>query len=288
MKNVLVSPNFKDILRPNIKIGTFPDGDSNVFIPNVDKYKNKEIFLCHRLYPNQNTVLIELLLILSILRKINAEVVLLAPYLPYSRQDKVFLKGEAASAREICQLLKKSGCKKLITFDCHFIKKKGSFVFGQLPIENISLGPELISFVKKISSDKTIEIVAPDEGATYLVGKGNNKVMKKTREKYKDGKISYRNIESMKRSFDIKGKNVLILDDMISTGSTMLKAIENLKLGGAKKVYCAAAHGFFLGDSLNKLKVSSDGVFVSNTILSPISKVGIKKIVINCINKFNG
>lgn len=288
MKHILISPNFEDILKSNIKIGTFPDGDSNVFIPNIAKYKNKRVVLCHRLYPNQNTALVELLLILSILRKVNARVVLLAPYLPYSRQDKVFSEGEAASAREVCQLLKKYGCKKLITFDCHFLKKEGSFVFEQLSIENISLGPDLIFFARKISSDKKIEIVAPDEGAAYLVGKGNDKVMKKTRERYKDGEISHRNIASMKRSFDIKGRNVLILDDMISTGSTMIRAVKNLRSGGAKRVYCAATHGFFLGNSLEKLKKDSDGIFVSDSVPSLVSMISIKKIIKGCIDKFNG
>jgi ribose-phosphate pyrophosphokinase len=283
MKHLLVSPNFQDILESNIKIGTFPDGDSNVYIPNVAKYKNSEVILCHRLYPKQNNALIELFLILSALKKINAKITIIAPYLPYARQDKVFLEGEVASAKEICQLLYKAGCQKLITFDCHFFKKECEAVYGQLPIKNISLGKELIDYIKNVSSDKNLEIIAPDEGAAYLVQKQKGKIMKKTRKLYTKKRVTYRHIENMQYDFNVKNKNILILDDMISTGSTMIKAIENLRSGGAKKIYCAATHGFFLHNSLNELEALSDGIFVSDTILSPVSKISIRKKIENII-----
>jgi ribose-phosphate pyrophosphokinase len=275
MKFKLISPNFKDILKPNINVGVFPDGDSHVYIPNIKKLKNKEIILYHRLYPKQNDSLIELLLILGIIQKEKLKVTLVAPYLPYARQDKIILQGEGKSAEEICKLIKNSGCDKLITFDCHFLKKEGEFVYGGLPIKNISLGKEFLSYARKLCNEKNLEIIAPDEGASYLVQKQQGKIMKKKRDLYDKNKISYRHIKKMHRDFDIKGKNVLVLDDMISTGSTMIKAVENLKSGGTKKIYCAATHGFFLNNSLNKLKNLSDGVFVSNTIPSIVSKINI-------------
>ena len=79
----------------------------------------------------------------------------------------------------------------------------------------------------------------------------------------------------MERSFDVKDKNILILDDMIATGGTMIKAVENVKKGGARKVFCAATHGFFLNDSLDKLKKLSDGVFTTNSIPNDVAEVDI-------------
>lgn len=271
----LVSPNFKDIFEPNIEIGAFPDGDSNINVLDISACKGCEVTLFHRLYPRQNDTIIELLFILNALKKANAKVTVVAPYLPYARQDKVFLSGEVASAEVVCNLLHEAGCQKLITFDCHFLKKEGEFPYGNLMIKNISLNKELLGCAEAMAKGEKCEIVAPDVGASYLVESQDGKTMKKKRKLYKDGKITYRHIEKMEYQFDVKDKNIVILDDMISTGSTMIKAIECMKKGGAKRVFCAATHGFFLHDSLDKLKSLSDGVFVSDTIPSPVSKVSI-------------
>lgn len=285
MKPLLVSPRFQDIFTPNIEIGSFPDGESHIRIRDIEKYKNQQVVLCHRLYPSPNNALVELFLILGTLQKVRAKVSLLIPYLPYARQDKVFLKGESPSAEIICQLMHKSDCQKLVTFDCHFLKKEGEFIYKQMPIRNISLGNELLSYAKNVITKEKLEIVAPDEGARYLVENQGGKSMIKNRRPYGNGKINYRHIEDMRFNFNIKNKNILILDDMISTGSTMIKAVEKLKNGGALKVYCAATHGFFLGNSLNKLKSFSDGVFVSDTIPSPVSQINIQKKITKIMNE---
>ena len=82
-------------------------------------------------------------------------------------------------------------------------------------------------------------------------------------------------MKKIEREFDVSGKNVLILDDMISTGGTMIKAVENVRKGGAKKVLCAATHGFFLNDSLAKLRKITDAVFTTNTIPNDAAEVDI-------------
>lgn len=273
--NRLISPNFQDIFEPNIEVGTFPDGDTHVRIPGITKYENRSVTLFHRLYPNQNSSLIELVFLLDALRSVGAKVTVVAPYLPYARQDKARLEGEVISAEVICNLIAEAGCDSLITFDCHFLKKEGEKVYGKLKIINISMSGELMAYARQICDGEECEAVAPDQGASYLVEKEGGKAMKKTRRDYKEGKISYRDVEDMKMNFEVKGKNIIILDDMISTGSTMIKAIEVMKKAGAKKVFCAATHGFFLHNSLEKLEALADGVFVTDTIISPVSKVGM-------------
>lgn len=271
----IVSPNFKDLFTPNVEIGIFPDGDTHVRVMEVAKYKDEAVVLFHRLYPNQNSSLVELILLLDALKKVNARVMVTAPYLPYSRQDKAILEGEVISAQVICDLIADAGCEKLITFDCHFLKKEGEFTYGKLKVKNTSLNNELLAYMKEICQGESFETVAPDQGAAYLVSDQGGKAMQKSREMYKEEKVAYRDMGDMRYTFEVKDRNILILDDMISTGSTMIKAIECLKKGGAKKIYCAAAHGFFLNNSLEKLQSLCDGVFVSDPILSPVSKVSI-------------
>src|SRR3989344_9294865 len=118
----LISPNFSDLLEPNIEIGKFPDGDAHVRIPNLLECKGQEVMVFHRLYPKQNTSLVTLLLILDSLKQQSAKkITVITPYLPYARQDKKKLNGEVASAYVICDLLARAGCHKLVTFDCHFL-----------------------------------------------------------------------------------------------------------------------------------------------------------------------
>ncbi len=273
-----VCPSFSDIYTPNVEVKSFPDGDSYVRVPDALEGEGKDVFLFTRLYPNQDVLIFQAILALRALKEAQPKsITLVVPYLPYSRQDKIAKEGEVKSAEILCEILAREGVGKLVTFDCHFLKKEGEFTYGGLKIRNISLSRKIIEKAREIVGGE-IEIMSPDEGANYLVSEAGGTSMKKVRGDYVKGNEAYREIKEMKMSAEVKGKSVLIIDDMISTGSTMLKAVENVKRGGAKKVVCAAAHGFFLKDSLAKLKASGE-VFVSDTIPSPVSAVSIKPIL---------
>ena len=262
-------------MKPNIEFKTFPDGDSYVRIAEISKCQGEDVVLFHRLYPEQNLSIFNAILLIDLLKRVGARVTLVSPYLPYARQDKTFLEGEALSAQVLCKTLKNAGLARLVTIDCHFIKKEGETEYGGLPITNISANHALVDYTRSKIGLENLEIISPDQGASYLVSDFGGKSMDKVRGKYNKTKNAYRAITKMERSFEVKGKNVLIIDDMISTGSTMMKAVESVKKGGAKKVFCAATHGFFLKDSLPKLKRLSHGVFTTNSIPNPVAEVDI-------------
>jgi len=282
----LISPNFSDIFTPNIEIGQFPDGDSHVRISPIEECKDSDIVVFHRLYPKQNTSLVSLLLILDSLKEVGAKhVSVVAPYLPYSRQDKKKLNGEVASAFVVCNLLARAGCNKLITFDCHFLNKEGPAEFGELKIENISMGKALVEYAKTAAFlGEDCEVISPDMGANYLVKDLGGKSYKKVRKEYEGEKINYRDVETMDGDFDVKGKNVLLLDDMISTGATMIRALEKLTEGGAKKICCAATHGLFLHNCVDKIKKFTDCVYSTDTIINENAKVSIKEKLMDICN----
>jgi ribose-phosphate pyrophosphokinase len=260
-------------------IKAFPDEESYVRIPDIAQYKEKEVTILHRLYPDADQSIFQAMLILDTLKKIKAKPILISPYLPYSRQDKIFLEGEALSSEVLCDMLNLAGATKLVTLDCHFLKKEGSFEYGGLPIENISMGPALVAHAKSLVKEQELEVISPDAGASYLVEGHGGRSMEKVRGEYVKGDEAYRKIEEVKGDFDVKGKNVLILDDMISTGGTMLRAVDNVKRGGAKKVICAATHGFFLKGSLEKLRSVADEVFVTDSIPTEVSLVSFLPIL---------
>lgn len=267
-----ISPNFSDLMEPNITIKQFPDGDNYIKLPET---KEKQVTLFHRLWPNQDNALLQAFLMLSTLKKSRVKTTLVSPYLPYARQDKIFKQGEALSSEEVCKLLAYCGTDKLITLDCHFLKKQGDFEYGNLNIKNISMADKLISYTKSKINNEPLEILSPDLGASYMVPGGDKKSMKKIRGEYVEGEEAYRKIEKVENKVDVNDKNVLILDDMIASGGTMIRAIENVKNGGAKKVLCAATHGFFLKGSLEKLNGLCDEVFVTDSIATEVSKIKI-------------
>ncbi|MEM3399454.1 MAG: ribose-phosphate diphosphokinase [Candidatus Micrarchaeia archaeon] len=269
---ILISPNCMDFARELdgklIETRSFPDGERYVRIP---IFNERNVVLLHRCYPNANEALIELFLMLRQTREMGARnISCIIPYMPYARQDKRFLEGEAVSAKTICSLIKSAGCDELITFDCHFLKKEGVFDYAGLWIRNISMGKELLRHF-----DSYDMVVSPDMGAAYLVGK-NGETMEKRRGSYGKGRKAYRKVEELVANFDVAGKRVVVIDDMISTGSTMVKAVKILKKKGAKSVSCCATHGLFLGKSLEELKKSGAlRIITSDTIRNPVARVGI-------------
>ncbi len=272
----LISPNFSDIFPSNIEIGKFPDGDSHVVIPQLAEVAGQDVLLFHRLYPKQNTNLVVFLFIIESLRSAGAKSInAVVPYLPYARQDKSKLAGELPLAYSLCRTLASTGLTKLITFDCHFLNKLGLQEFAGLKIENLSMGTELVAKAREYFKGEYFEIIGPDDGANYLVSVHGGQSLKKVRKEYEHGKVGYRDIHEISGQLNVEGKNVLILDDIISSGSTMLKALEKVLAGKAKAVACTTTHGLFLFDCINKMEQFTSVIFSSNTIEHKHAEVSI-------------
>ncbi len=272
------SPRRGGASKPNVVIKHFPDTESYVFIPKVKSLrnkKNKKVTIYHRLYPEPDKRLFELLLILSRVTKETKQVELFVPYLPYARQDKEHEVGDVVSADVICGLLKTHGIKKLITYDCHFLPKPGNFIRAGLKIENRSAGKQLLAYAKKyFAKEKTGEkfiVISPDQGSSYFVQNAEGYAMHKKRKRTNknDIKTEVHMENKLNELMDVKGKNICILDDIIATGGTIRRAAEHLKARGAKKIIVGAVHGVFCGEKIPEkiLKSSCDELFITNAIL---------------------
>jgi len=269
----LITPYCEDFGRPNVVIKHFPDTESYVLIPDIKKLKNQEVAVYHRLFPEQDKRIFELLLILSRVRKETKNIDLFIPYLPYARQDRENKVGEAISADVLCKLLRSFGVRKLITYDCHFLPKPGNFKRSGLVIENRSAGKQLVNNARKYFGKEKFVVISPDEGSSYFTenAQGYSHSLQKTRKKSKATGTKtgiHAEIHTMAGKADVDGKNVCILDDMISTGGTIIKAIEHLKSRGAKKVIVGTGHGIFAGENIPE-KIIQNGceeLFITNSI----------------------
>jgi ribose-phosphate pyrophosphokinase len=257
-----------------VELKRFPDGELYARLP--APVKGERVLLIHRCYPNPDSELVKALIVISALKAQGAgEVKAFIPYLPYARMDKSVREGEAVSADAVCALLSAAGCGELCTLDCHFIKQgEGVFSRAGLAIRNFSAAEALISHFRG-RVDRPV-VASPDQGASYMSARAEGgKSMTKARGAYSSSGAAYREIESLEAGFDVSGRDVIIIDDMISTGSTMVKAVGVLKEAGARKVCCAATHGLLLSGALEKLlSAGASEVACTDSIISPASMVG--------------
>ena len=252
----------------------FPDGES--YIRLEGKVKN-EVAIIQTTSPPQDTNLLQLLLMADTARDLGAKKILtVIPYLAYSRQDRRFLSGEAFSIETVAKLLKESGVDQLLTINVHDQKTLSKFPF---PARSISAIPLLAEYFRSRGLQGAF-VLAPDEGAkdhaiaADKILKGGCGWRHKKRDRY-TGKISFREEE-----FDVKGKDAIIFDDIISTGSTTAAAVKMLKTQGARRVYSACVHPLLIGEAEKKI-IQSGAEEIVGTDCAPsrVSKVSVAPLI---------
>ena len=195
------------------------------------------------------------------------------PYLAYARQDKEFLPGEGVTLGVIAHLMRSMGVRRLVTVDIHSAEGLALFSF---PTYSVSAIPSLVEYAKEKLNLGDPVVISPDFGGSkrteafaQLYG-AKFLQLSKTRDRT-SGEVS------MEESrIDVKGKEVLIVDDIISTGGTVKAAAEAVLKQGAKKALAVCVHGLFVGDALRKLESASVGPIVcTNTVPGEFSKVDV-------------
>ncbi|WP_292320407.1 ribose-phosphate diphosphokinase [Caldisphaera sp.] len=247
-----------DICNPIYK--TFPDGESYIRIP-CEINGKRAIVVQSLVYPQDKSI-IETILLGDAIKELKAEdQILVSPYLAYARQDRVFLEGEPISIRSILNIFKEY-YNMLFTIEIH--KEESLKYFGK---PSINIRP-YIYMAEKIGFDKrNIAVLSPDIGAidrakslsSYLNCEYDYFV--KSRDRV-TGEITMQ-----PKELDVKGKDIIIIDDIISTGGTILKASQILRSQGARKIYVMVSHAILLNNAEEKLISSGiDKIYAANTL----------------------
>lgn len=254
---------------------THPDGEA--YIRLEDSVKNEDVAIIQTTSPPQDTRLIQLAFIADAAKRHGAKkVTAVVPYLAYARQDKIFLQGEAISIEAVAHMLNAVGIDSLITVNVHQEKVLSRFPF---PAKNVSAIPLLADYFKRKGFAKAFAL-APDMGAIYIAEEakkvlgGECGYLEKHRDRY-TGQISVE-----KKTFNVKGKTVIIFDDIISTGGTIVAAAKILKELGAEKVFAACAHPLLIGDAEKRiLDAGVEEIIGTDSVPSQVSKVSLAPLI---------
>lgn len=243
----------------------FPDGEVYV---NLGELSAERTVVLHSGAPDPNTGLVELEFVLCLLksRKIRRIELFLA-YFPYCRQDSVFEEGEINAAESlVARWVDFYGIKKIFVIDPHF---EGRDWLIKYPVFQVSGISAVIQAASKKYPD--ILLVAPDEGSAK-----RNKLRGFCKERKNSYDVEVSCPEDLAKS--INGRIVGVIDDMIGTGGTMVKACKKCKELGAKKVVALATHGV-LDDGVARVSDTYDDMFLSNSIRNNCANVDISETI---------
>ena len=260
------------------KTRVFPDGESKITFGRIPK--NSVILVVQSTYPPVDTNLLQALSIISQARKVSSKIYAIIPYMGYARQDRQFLSGEVVTMSIVARMLRSAGAKKIVVVDIH---SKIALNHFKIPKENVSAIPELAKYFKRMKLKDAL-VVSPDMGGALRAKRFASLIntdfiaLKKSRNR-KTGKVV---IQSSK--VDVRGKDLILVDDIISTGGSIVKAAQFLKRQKCKRVFVACTHGLFVGDAEKKIKNAGVSRIIStNTIPRNTSKVDISGVIADSI-----
>jgi ribose-phosphate pyrophosphokinase len=211
----------------------------------------------------------------------SSEVIAVIPYMGYARQDREFLPGEIVTMKVLGKLFKGAGASKIIVVDIH---SQIGLKYFSIKTKNISAIPELVKHVKKLNLEDPL-VISPDQGGKERAGKfakelGSEYIVLEKKRDRKTGKvrIKTKNLE------EVANRDLILVDDMISTGGSIVKATQFLKKQKCRKVYVACTHALLMNDAEKKIKKSGVTKIVSaNTIPGKTSIVDISNIITKAI-----
>ena len=265
-----------NLVKSEIKV--FPDGENKITL--IGKISKKKSVVVQSMYPPVDTNLVQALSLITKAKENSSEVVVVIPYMGYARQDREFLPGEIVTMKVLGKLFKSAGASKIIVVDIHSSIGLKHF---SIKTKNVTAIPDLVGFFKKLSLKNPL-IVSPDQGgkerAKEFAKEFNSDyiALEKTRDR-KTGKVKIKT-----KNLEVKNRDLILVDDIISTGGSIIKATQFLKKQKCKRIYVACTHALLMNDAEKKIKKAGvTSIISTNTIPGKTSKVDISKTIAKAI-----
>jgi ribose-phosphate pyrophosphokinase len=259
-------------------ISSFADGE--IRVKGIPVLRRKHVFVIQPTSIPVNDSLVELIFMIDAAKRSSSgEITAIIPYFGYARQDRKEGPRVPISASVIAKIIEDAGADRIFTMDIHTEQAEG---FVSIPWDNLYGSYTLLPAIKK-ENLKNLVIASPDKGGvpratgyTRLLNAEGTAIV------YKERDVNMKNTSKILTMIgDVKDKNVLLVDDMIDTGGTIVNAANFLKEKGAKSIRAAATHGLFSADALQKIQDSAiEEVIVTDSIAQREEVIKNKKMTI--------
>lgn len=245
------------------EVVTFPD--SEIIVENETAVQGKNIYVIQSTYRPVTDHLFELLVFIDGLKRANAKkITAVIPYFGYARQDRKVKAQEPITARLVADMLISAGIDQLIALDLHTAQVQGFF---DCPVIELTPTHLFADYYHRLGLKDNVVVVSPDHGGVTRARELAREFKSSTVAIIDKHRDNNNKIDYMRLIGDVKDKDVIIIDDIIDSGSTLVKAATTVLEAGARQVFVAASHGVFSGNALNKLEQSPiKKVVITDTI----------------------
>jgi len=244
--------------------------NDNISVQILENVRERDVFLVQSLTTPVSEHLMEMLITMDALRSASARrITAVIPYYSYARSDKKDAPRISITARLIADLLKTAGADRVLTMDLHSPQVHGFF---SMPVDHLTATVLIADhFKNKPGSDKMV-VVATDAGGAKRAGRFaqtlNIPIAIVDKRRISDTEVAQSGLVG-----NVKGKDCIIFDDEIATGSTILETMKTLKAAGAGKIYLSAVHGVLSGDAVPRLKdAGMEELVLTDTVDIPVEK----------------
>ncbi len=248
-----------------IKIEKFPDGE--FYLKILSDVKRQECTVIQSL--NTNDSIVELLLLLDLLRDLDVKKIhTIITYLGYARQNKRFTENESLSAKTILKLVDEFS-DSIAVINCHFLHSPGEFEFENIKIVNLDAFPLIANYFKN-KLDNPI-VISPDKGSMNYA-RIVAEILGCEYDYLEKERISGEDVRTSPKRLDVADRDVLLVDDMISTGRTIILASDIIRSQNPKSIRIACVHGVFS-------KGVIDNVVCTDTIQTEVSRISVTDLI---------
>ncbi|MFQ6064012.1 MAG: ribose-phosphate diphosphokinase [Candidatus Bathyarchaeia archaeon] len=258
-----------------IEFKRFPDGESRIRF--TESIEGKDVVIVQTTSPPQNENLMQLFLMADNAKDLNAKsITAVVPYFAYARQDKRFRQGEPFSVKTIVTLLEACGVSRIITVNSHNPKILKTF---KIRVDDLSAIRLLAEYFSKQGVNEAFSLSLGKKAvdmameADSILGGGYGYIS--TQRDRISGEVT---IEE--KTLPVKNRDVVVFDDIISSGGTMVKAVEWVRKQGARRVYAACVHPLLIGDAKERiLEGGADGIIGTDCVPSPFGVVSVAPLI---------
>lgn len=266
------------------EVKQFPDGE--VYIRFLGEVAKNEVVVVQSLGHQPNQYLVELFLMIDALKDLKAkQIIVVLPYFAYARQDERFKPGEAISLKTMSRLIENAGADYIFTIDSHRHRVIDQDTLTKIPLKDLTAMAELAKYVNSKFELRNPAVIGPDveAGAWAKIAAEALSVDYDALEKKR---YNAQTVEIKPQRLDLKNRDVLIVDDIISTGNTIIKAIDVIKKNGASNIYVACTHALLVLNALVRIyQAGAIDVVGTDTVSSPISHVSVAPVIASAIKK---